>query len=110
MALSEASSGNRKHTIHISLYPTTDNNQNGMMYSLTGIFSCVRWHSTYNSVIIIASHIPSKDLVAMLVQHQFQSGFHAGAYIWICSFLGAQKYDAIPIDIIQYSHSRLQLR
>ena len=71
MALSEVSKGEIESTVFTFPCSTTDNNQKG-----SEVFSHrnhqVRWLSTYNSVPIITSHIPSKELVAMLIQYQFQ--------------------------------------
>ena len=57
---------------HIPLYSTTDNIIREVRYSLTGYLMFAQMAFNILSVPIRTNHIPSKDLVAMLIQYQFQ--------------------------------------
>ena len=53
---------------HIPLYSTTDNIIREVRYSLTGYLVLGQMAFNIHSVPIGTNHIPSKDLVAMLIQ------------------------------------------
>ena len=57
---------------HIPLYSTTDNIIREVRYSLTGYLMLAQMAFNILSVPIATNHIPSKDLVATLIQYQFQ--------------------------------------
>ena len=63
--ITEVSSGETES--HIPLYSTTDNNQKGSEYSLTGYLVLAQMAFNILSVPIGTNHIP-KNSVAMLIQ------------------------------------------